>query len=326
MAKLRLALIGAGGMASSVHYPSFAEFEDVEMVGLCDLIEEKRRALAERLHIEKHFADYCEMLDETRPDAVCVFMPPHHLFDIVINCLRRGLHVFIEKPPAVTTFQTEAMARLAAEKGCITQVGFNRRHDPLINLALQEARCHGKITQVHATFVKGTSAIYYNGAVDVIGCDAIHAVDAIRYMAGGEVVHVQSTIGQYDSPVPNAWNAVITFDNGVVGILQSNWSVGGRMHRFEVHSIGYSAYIEQCTDITELIREGNHRIHRTVTEVMGEEAANDTRRVNGFYQQARHWVDCIQQGRQPSSNFADAVLTMKLVDEIRLGYVSPPLR
>ena len=39
--KIRLALIGAGGMANSVHYPSLAEFPDVEMTGICDLMEKK---------------------------------------------------------------------------------------------------------------------------------------------------------------------------------------------------------------------------------------------------------------------------------------------
>lgn len=323
MPELKMALIGAGGMASSVHYPSLAEFSDVALVGLCDLIAEKRAALAEKLHIPRHFNDYRQMLEETQPQAVCIFMPPHQLFDLVIDCLERGLHVFIEKPPAVTTFQTEAMARLAAEKGCFTQVGFNRRHDPLLNRALDQARQHGGVIQAQATFFKGTSAVYYNGAVDVIGCDAIHAVDALRYLAGGHVEHVAAIVGQYDSPVPNAWNAVVRFDSGAVGVLQTNWNVAGRIHCFEVHSPGYSAYVEQATDIDEVYRSGESRQRRSAADVLGPEIAGDMRKVNGFYQQARHFVDCIQTGTQPSSNFADAVQTMRLVDQLRQGYFRP---
>jgi virulence factor len=320
MAKVRFGLIGAGSMASAFHYPSLAEFPDVELAGLCDLVEEKRAALAAKLNISRHFHDYRQMLDEVEPDAVCIFMPPHQMFDMVMECLERRLHVFIEKPPAVTTFQTQAIARLAAENGCLTQVGFNRRHDPLVNLALAEARRRGPIIQVHATFFKNASAIYYEGAVDVIGCDAIHAVDLLRYMAGGKVARVAAMVGQYDSPVPNAWNALVAFDTGAVGVLQSNWNVGGRIHRFEAHSPGYSAYIEQLTEMEEVIREGGQRRRRTAAEILGEDAA-DARKLNGFYQQARHFVDCIREGRPPSANFSDAVETMQLVDAIRGGAV-----
>lgn len=322
MAKIRVGLIGAGSMASTFHYPSLAEFDDVEFVGLCDLIESKRTALAAKLDITSRFQDYREMLDRTQPQAVCIFAPPHQIFDPVVSCLKRGLHVFIEKPPAVTTFQTEAMARLAAEHGCITQVGFNRRHDPLLNLALDSARATGPVNQVQATFFKQSTAIYYDGAVDVIGCDAIHAVDALRYMAGGQVVHVAAVIGQFDSSVPNAWNALVCFDNGVLGVLQSNWNTGGRRHTFEVHSAGYSAYIEQATEIDEI--RPAQRTRRSIAEVMGADAADERKR-NGFYQQARHWIDCIQANRQPSASFADAVETMRLVDAIRQGYLAPPL-
>ncbi len=306
-------------MAGEFHYPSLADLEGVELAGLCDLVEAKCTALAEKLGIRRRYSDYRTMLDDVRPDAVCVFMPPHQLYDIVVECLGRGLHVFIEKPPGISTFQTRSMARLAAEHRCITQVGFNRRHDPLLNLALETARGLGAVSQVGATFTKGASAVYYNGALDAIGCDAIHAVDAIRYMAGGAVSHVASLVGQNDSPVPNAWNAVIGFDNGVAGVLQTNWNVGGRIHRFEVHSSGYSAYVEHLTAIEELFRQGGERRRRTAAEVLGDAAA-DPRKLYGFRQQAQHFVDCVRSGRQPSASFADAVHTMALVDAIRGGH------
>ena len=57
MNKVNIALIGAGGMANGVHYPSLAEFEDVNLVGLSDLVESKLQATAERFEIEHTFTD-----------------------------------------------------------------------------------------------------------------------------------------------------------------------------------------------------------------------------------------------------------------------------
>lgn len=316
--KVRVALIGAGGMANGVHYPSLAEFADVEMVALCDLIKEKRVATAKRFGIAKHYHGYQQMLDETACDAVYVLMPPHHLYDIVIECLNRKLDVFIEKPPAVTTFQVASMARLAARNRCVTMVGFNRRYAPMLTDARATAVKHGAIQQVNATFYKNTSAVYYDGAVDVIGCDAIHAVDALRWLAGGEVVSVASAVSQFNDVVPNAWNAVVTFDTGCVGVVQSNWNTGGRIHTFEVHAPGYSAYVEPQVDIEEVDATGRRR--RTIDQFVAD--PTDAKSSFGFDKQARAFIDAVTSRRPPGSNFADAVKTMMLVDAIRRNDVS----
>ena len=87
MDKIKIALIGAGGMANGVHYPSLAAFDDVKLVGLCDLVPSKLQETAERFQIAKTFADYKQMLETTSPDAVYVLMPPQHLFAPVIHSL-----------------------------------------------------------------------------------------------------------------------------------------------------------------------------------------------------------------------------------------------
>ncbi len=79
--------------------------------------------------------------------------------------------------------------------------------------------------------------------------------------------------------------------------------------------------MEQLTALEELIREGNQRRQRTAADILGEDVSDATK-LNGFFQQAGHFVDCIQTGRQPSSHFADAVQTMALVDAIRGGFVT----
>ena len=108
---VKIALIGAGGMANGVHYPSLAECDDVDLVGLCDLVQEKAEATAARFHIPRTFTDYRVMLEQTAPDAVYVLMPSYHHFDILVHCLSQGLHVFIEKPIALDRAGSESVLR-----------------------------------------------------------------------------------------------------------------------------------------------------------------------------------------------------------------------
>src|SRR5688500_3420413 len=121
--KVRVGLIGAGGMANRVHYPSLEEFDDVEMGALCDLVPDKLTKTAERFRVPKTYANYREMLEGEDIDAVWVLMPPHHLFDIVIQCVKGRKHVFIEKPPGVTYEQARMMAVACEQNGVLGMCG-----------------------------------------------------------------------------------------------------------------------------------------------------------------------------------------------------------
>ena len=314
MEKVNIALIGAGGMANGVHYPSLRECEDVNLVGLCDVIPSKLQATAERFEIEETFTDYKQMLEKTSPDAVYILMPPQHLFPLAIHCLSQGHHVFIEKPPGVTLHQTKEMALAAEKSNCKTMVGFNRRFIPLLQKVKSIVEKQGPIIQCMSTFHKNTpNALYYDGVIDVLTCDAIHAVDALRWLGGGEVKAVASDINRFYADRENSFNALVKFTSGASGYLCTNWAVGGRIHIFEMHARGISAYINPDA--------GGRAILHTpqgTTEITSEEAAasDAQHRAYGFYGESRHFVDCIQQNQQPLTCFADAIKTMELVAAI----------
>ena len=321
MKKVNIALIGAGGMANGVHYPSLMECKDVNLVGLCDLIPSKLQTTAERFEIERTFTDYKQMLEKTSPDAVYVLMPPQHLFPIVIHCLSQQHHVFIEKPPGVTLHQTQEMARAAEKNGCKTMVGFNRRFIPLLQQVKSRVEANGPIIQCMSTFHKNTpNALYYDGVIDVLTCDAIHAVDALRWIGGGEVKAVASDINSFYAERENSFNAIVKFTSGASGYLCTNWAVGARIHIFEMHAQEISAYINPDAG-------GRAVLHTPegITEITPEAAAGSdaTHRVYGFYGESRHFVDAILQDRQPDTCFADAVKTMELVSAIYQNRIDP---
>ena len=314
MKKVNIALIGAGGMANSVHYPSLRACEDVNLVGLCDMIPSKLQATAERFEIEVTFTDYKQMLEKTSPDAVYILMPPQHLFPLVIHCLSQQHHVFIEKPPGVTLHQTKEMARAAEKNDCKSMVGFNRRFIPLLREVKTIVEKQGPILQCMSTFHKNTpDARYYEGVIDVLTCDAIHAVDALRWLGGGEVKAVASDINSFYSERENSFNALVKFTSGASGYLCTNWAVGGRIHTFEMHAREISAYINPYPGGRAILHTPNG-----ITEITPEDAAgsNASHMAYGFYGESRHFVDAIQQNRQPLTCFADAVKTMELVTAI----------
>ena len=312
--KVKVALIGAGGMANAVHYPSLAVFDDVDIVGLCDIVPDKLKATAENFRIKKTFSDYRKLIEDTAPDAVYVLMPPHHLFDIAVDVMTRKLHLFIEKPPGVYTEQTRQMANCAEANGVIAMVGFNRRYIPLMRKCRDMVRDHGgPIIQAMSSFYKWhTGGAYYNGAIDILSCDAVHAVDTLRWI-GGDVTKLASDVSAQGMPFDTRFNALAQFESGGAGVLLCNWRVGGRMHQFEMHAEGISAYVNPNTHADILVDGADKPKRITAIKAAG---SNENRVYYGFEGENRAFIDAVKTGQEPDSSMRDAVKTMELVDRI----------
>ena len=319
MDNVKVALIGAGGMANGYHYPALHGFEDVEIVALCDLNAKRLESTAQKFGISKTFRDHKQMLEQTAADAVYALMPPHVLFDVAADVLEQGKHLFIEKPPAVTTFQADCLAKLARDKGLITGVGFQRRYHPLLNRCWQEVKEKGPVHQVVACFYKNVpvsdAAPYYRGAIDTLRCDAIHAVDSLRYYCGlSEVKSVASEVRNLGAWYANSFNAIVHFENDSVGILLVNWRTGRRFLKFEFHSCGASAFADADGDANVwLDGQSDAALSTTCSEAAG---SSEDRIVQGFHAENRAFIDAVKQGRQLHNSLADAAKTMQLADMI----------
>jgi len=319
MEKVKVGIIGAGSLANSVHYPSLAEFDDAEIVAICDLDEGRLKSTAEKFQIGRTYGNYKEMVNKEDLDAVYIIMPPHHLFDLVIHCLNQKLNVFIEKPPGVTAEQTLNMALTAEANDCLTMVGFNRRFIPVMVEARKMVEERGQILQCAATFYKNSigAGPYYAGAIDILTCDAVHAVDTLRWM-GGEVAAVASDVRKLHASYDNSFNALLKYENGATGFLLTNWVVGKRVHTFEMHAKGISAFIDG--DDKAVIYSDN-KAEGVVLDTHEVAGSSESHKYYGFYGEDRHFIDCIKAGQMPQTNFADAYKTMELVTSIYRGQI-----
>lgn len=151
---VRVAVVGAGALANAVHYPSLASIPDVALAGICDLNPLRLKETGDKYRVEKRYADYRKMIEETAPDGVYVIGPPHHMYDVWVWCLERKLHLYIEKPMGLTMHQAEILAWLAEKNGVITQVSHQRRCAPLLVKMREECLRQGPIVHAVCEFFK----------------------------------------------------------------------------------------------------------------------------------------------------------------------------
>jgi len=306
-------MIGAGGMANNVHYPSLASFEDVEIAAICDLDPGRLAATADRYHVERRYADYRRMVQEVAPDGVYVIGQPHYMYDIWVWCLERGLNLFIEKPMGLTWHQAQMLAHLAARAGVITQVDHQRRSSPLLQRLREECLRRGPIVHAVCEFYKHGPEPSV-GPRDRMMDDCTHAIDTVRWMCGGEVVGLDSRCRRIGTPDINWIGATLHFDNGATGHVLTSWCSGRRVFRVEMHAPGICADAEV---------EGRARLH-AAGDYAGVEydaravAGSDQLFVyGGFQAKNREFIDSIRTGRDvTSSPFRDCVKTMEVAEKI----------
>ena len=196
----RIAFIGAGGMANSVHYPSIASFDDAEIVGVCDVNREALLSTAKKYNLpekniygEKGIEDYKVMIEKVSPDGVYVIGQPHLMIDIWLWCLSEGLNLYIEKPMGLTIHQARTMTYLAEKNECITQVSHQRRSCPLLVKMREECLKKGPITHALCEFYKCEPQSYLV-ARDHMMDDCTHSIDTLRWVCGGEVEEIESHV------------------------------------------------------------------------------------------------------------------------------------
>ena len=254
MQKLRVAIVGCGGIANGKHMPSLAKVEECEMVAFCDLIEEKAIAAAKKYGVPgaKVTTDYLEIANDPDIDVVHVCTPNRSHSIVSIACLEGGKHVLCEKPMAKTAADARAMLEAAKRSGKKLTIGYQCRQVS-INMQAKNAVKSGKLGEVyfakaHALRRRGvpTWGVFLNeyeqGGGPLIDMGT-HALDLTLWvMDNYEPYMVVGSKFRKLADTPNAanpwgpWNpeeykvedscfGFIKMKNGATIILESSWAI-----------------------------------------------------------------------------------------------------
>lgn len=132
---LRIGIIGLGAIAQKVYLPLLGAAARWHLVGAFSPNQSRARALCDSYRIPcfariDEFAQQC--------DALFVHSSTESHFAVVSDLLKRGRHVYVDKPLAATLEQAEALLALASRQQRILMVGFNRRFAPLYRRLKQD--------------------------------------------------------------------------------------------------------------------------------------------------------------------------------------------
>lgn len=129
MKQVTVAVIGCGAIANRAHLPALSAMQDVRIKYAVDIIPERAAAAVQKYGCEQAVTDYRVAAGDGEVDAVYVLTPNHAHYEIAMDCLRQGKHVFCEKPVTVSYPKSAEMAQAAAENNVTLNIGVcNRYH------------------------------------------------------------------------------------------------------------------------------------------------------------------------------------------------------
>ena len=140
--KVRVGIIGCGGIANGKHMPALSKLDNVEMVAFCDIIRERAEETAKKYGTEdaKVYVDYRELLEDKTIEVVHVCTPNKSHADITVDALEAGKHVMCEKPMAKTAADARRMVEAAKRTGKKLTIGYQNRFRPDAQYLYQACR------------------------------------------------------------------------------------------------------------------------------------------------------------------------------------------
>ncbi|NLU43134.1 MAG: Gfo/Idh/MocA family oxidoreductase, partial [Firmicutes bacterium] len=254
MKKLRVGIVGVGGIANGKHMPALAKIPEVEMVAFCDLVKERAEKGAQKFGTPDAFVctDYRELVERDDIDIVhvCATNDAHSF--VTVAALEAGKHVMCEKPMAKTAAEARQMVAAAKKSGKKLTIGYQNRYraDSFHLKALCDAGVLGEIYFAKALAIRRRAVPTWGSFLDEerqgggplidIGT---HALDLTLFMMNNyEPVMAVGTTYHKLSKRKNAANAwgpwdpakftvedsafgFVTFKNGATVILESSWAL-----------------------------------------------------------------------------------------------------
>lgn len=251
---LKVGIFGVGHLGK-FHLNNWKEIEGVKIVGFFDPNNDNAKAVAAEYGI-KRFLDEDKLIDAC--DAIDVVVPTDWHFEVCMKAVRKGKHVFVEKPLCNTIPEARDLVNMVREANVKMQVGHVERFNPAY-LALKDMHLNPMFIEVHrlAQFnPRGTE-------VSVILDLMIHDLDIILSLVKSDVKNISANGVAVMTDTPDIANVRIEFNNGCVANLTSSRISMKKMRKmrlFQKDSYIGIDFLEKKTEIIKLKTDNDKNV------------------------------------------------------------------
>lgn len=301
MTKLRIGVVGLGGIAQKAWLPVLGASNDWSLVGAFSPTKAKALPVCETWRIP-----YVDSLSNlaAQCDAVFVHSATSSHFSVVSELLNAGVNVCVDKPLAENLADAERLVELAARKKLTLMVGFNRRFAPCYQ-QLKEKLSAGAASlrmDKHRSDSVGPNDLRFT-LLD----DYLHVVDTALWLGGGNAQLQSGTLQ--------------TNELGQMLYAEHHFSLGNLTVTTSMHRRAGSQreWVQAVTDgglyeVTDMRQWQEERGAGIVEQpIPGWQTTLEQR---GFAGCARHFIDCVANQTVPETSGEQALLAQRVVEKL----------
>ena len=323
MQKIRMGLIGCGKMMGAHAKAVDSCTSELEIVAVCDIIEERAAEVARTLGNPSIYTNYRDMLDEV--DAVLIALPHDLHYECGMFFARQKKHIMMEKPLCNSEEECLRLIEACEKEGVILMCAYPVRYWPgIVKLKeLMDSGEYGKVFMMSIWTEQltrypwdhwGLTARLGGGQLFSHGC---HYIDLLLWFLGQPVsgTHTGTNLGT-DWMLREGTSAVtMKFASGAIAYHGATWGARGTRQGYDFQLQTEKGLLDYDHHAGRIIFYSNEAVHnpgaasRSTMEILWDQGSGEKLPQN----EINHFADCVLNGKKPLTDGRSALESLRVI-------------